>query len=89
MNAFELYEAAFDSACEEYIPATREEKIQYVIGYADNAFDKPVNVTKEIAEKIVDCHLDWYAQTWGEEGNGHITNNMYHLVEAKLEGIEL
>lgn len=91
MNAFELYNAVYDSARDAFLPEnpTREELIQDVIDYAFNAYDNPVNVSHEIAEKIVDAHSAYQAATWGENGNGQYENNMFYCVQEPLEEIEL
>lgn len=79
MNAFELYDAAFDSACDY-----AEDTIEYIQGYADGAFN--LSVSDEIAQKILDCKAAFKAET---EKNGQGQNNLYHLVEAPLSEIEL
>ena len=79
MNAFELNNAAFDSACD-----CAEESIAYIQGYADGAFD--LTVSDEIAQKILDCRAAYRHET---EKNGEGQNNKYHLIEVPLSAIDL
>lgn len=80
MNAFELYEAVFDSAREEFVPETREDRIKDVVDYADGAFD--LYVDSDVAGKIVDAEMSFQKSEQG-------SNNFYHLVQQPLESIEL
>lgn len=79
MNAYELYDAVFDSAndCAENTPG-------YVQQYADGAFD--MYVAEEVAQKIVDCRSSYLAET---EANGEGENNLQHCVKKPLSEIEL
>lgn len=79
MNAFELNNAAFDSACDY-----AEETVEYIQGYADGAFN--LTVSGEIAQKILDCRAACKVET---EQNGEGQNNGYHFVEVPLSDIEL
>ena len=75
MTAFELYEAAFDSAC-DYAADT----IDYIVQYADGAFD--LSITDAEAQKILDCRREWRESGYG-------ANNFYNLVREPLEEIQL
>lgn len=76
MNAYQLFEAAFDSAQKEYA----ENTAAYVKQYADGALD--LCVTDEMAQKIVACRADF-------EKNGDGSNDFRHMVIKPLEEIEL
>ena len=75
MNAFELYEAVFDSA-NEYAQATTE----YVSQYAENALDK--HISSDVANQIIECHI-----AFKNKGNGN--NDYFHMVEKPLSAIEI
>lgn len=79
MNAYELEQAAFDTACDG-----AEETVEYIQGYADGAFN--LTVSDEVAQKILDCRAACKNAT---EENGEGQNNGYHLVQVPLEEIEL
>lgn len=79
MNAYELEQAAFDSACDY-----AEETVKYVKSYADGAFD--MYVSDEVAQKILDCRAACKAAT---EKNGEYENNGFFLVEKPLSAIDL
>jgi len=79
MNAYELEQAAFYSACDH-----AEETVEYIQGYADGAFD--LYVTAEVAQKILDCRK---ACSEATEKNGEYENNGWHLGRKPLEQIEL
>lgn len=83
-NAYELYEAVYDTARSEYIPADREAQIDDVIRYADGAFD--LCVDRKTAEAIVDARAAFVAAT---DSNGEGQNNHYHLVQAPLSEVML
>lgn len=76
MNAYELYDAAFDSAQGEFAQST----VEYVKQYADGAFNTVVS--DEVAQKIVACRVDF-------EQNGDGSNDFWHMVRKPLEAIEL
>lgn len=84
MNAFELYDAVFDSAREEFHGTTHAERVQDVIDYADGALD--MNVSRDVAEKIVVAHESYKGI---DEDNGDYENAFYHKIRAPLEEIEL
>lgn len=73
-NLFNIYEAAFDSAC-DYAENTTD----YIIDYADNVFD--VEVTKEQAQMILDAVAKWQENP--------TSNTYYHFVEQPLSEIEV
>lgn len=73
INLFNIYEAAFDSAC-HYAENTTD----YIIDYADNVFD--VEVNEEQAQMILDA-----VAKWQENPN---TNTFYHFVKEPLSKIE-
>lgn len=76
MNAYELHEAAFAPDQES------SESVEYIAEYAEGAYEKPIFVTKEIAEKILQCHLDY-------KNNGDGSNDYYYMIEEPLSDIEL
>lgn len=79
MTAFDLYEAAFDSA-NDYA----EETAEYVQQYADGAFDKHVDIA--ICEKIAACRRAYK----GLDSVGGEYAQAYHTqVRKPLEDIEL
>lgn len=75
MTAFDLHQAAFDSACDY-----AEETIEYITQYADGALD--LFVSSEVAQKILDCRREWRESGYG-------ANNFYNLVREPLEEIQL
>lgn len=80
MNAFEIYEAAFDAAQGDNRAATAE----YVSDYADGALE--ISVSNEVAQKIADVRADYLAQCEA----GEIDSNwIYYNVQAALEEIEV
>lgn len=79
MNAFQLYLAAFDSACDY-----KENTVEYIKGYADGAFN--INVSDEVAQRILKAISDCEK---ANDENGQWTNNAYYHVEAPLSEIEL
>jgi len=87
MKALELYEAVYDTARSEYVPEDKAGMVRDVIDYADGAFNR--NLPTELAEKIVNCRLDWKEKTWGDSGNGQYQNNYFYCVEEPLSDIEI
>ena len=81
MNAYELYDAVFDSA-NDYAEPT----IEYIQEYADGAYEIPVYVSDAVAQKMLDCRA---ACIKANEENGEYSNNHYHHIQAPLEAIEL
>lgn len=79
MNAFEIYEAAFDSAIDG-----AEATTDYVQDYAEFALDTAI--TREVAQAIVDAHLSFKGLN---ENNGEFQNAFYHKIEAPLSAIEI
>ncbi|SFN76570.1 hypothetical protein SAMN05216516_1206 [Izhakiella capsodis] len=75
MNAFEIYDAAFDSANDNI-----EYTAHYVKQYAEGALD--VFLSDEIAKEIADCAIKF-------RDNGNGTNDLYHFVEKPLSEIEI
>jgi hypothetical protein len=75
MNAFTLYQSAFDSYC-DFIEFTTD----YVVAYASGAFDKFISV--EVAKKIVDCAINF-------RDNGNGSNDLFYMIEQPLSAIEL
>lgn len=75
MNAYELFDAAFDSANDQ-----RESTAAYVKQYADGAFD--LVISDEVAEIIAAAKREF-------DANGDGSNDFYHMVRAPLEEIEL
>jgi hypothetical protein len=79
MNAYELYQAAFDTA-NDYAEAT----VEYIQQYADGVFD--LYVSSEVAHKMLTCRS---ACEIANGANGDLTNNHYHFVKVPLEAIDL
>ena len=79
MNAYELEQAAFDSACDY-----AKETIEYIQGYADGAFN--LTVSDAVAQKILVCRAECKAEI---EKNNEGQNNRWHFVQKPLEEIEL
>ena len=79
MNAYQLYEAAFDSAC-DYAADT----IDYIVQYADGAFD--LFITDADAQKILEARRQYLAAV-DQDGQGE--HHYHHLVRAPLEEIQL
>ena len=75
MNAYELYDAAFDSACDG-----AEATAAYVKQYAAGAFD--LTISDEVAELIAAAKREFDAA-----GDG--SNDFWHMVQKPLEDIEL
>jgi hypothetical protein len=84
MNAYQLYEAVFDSARKEFVPETTEGKVLDVLEYAEGALD--ISISREIAERIVAAHEAFFAA----ELNGGLDSNKYHyIVKSPLSEIGL
>ncbi|BBL25453.1 hypothetical protein [Comamonas terrigena] len=79
MNAYELFDAAFDSACDN-----AEATIQYIQAYADGAFG--LTVSDEIAQKMLACKA---ACAKANDANGEWGFNRDHYIRRELEEIEL
>ena len=79
MNAYQLYNAAFDSACDY-----AEETVKYIKEYAENVFG--ITITNETATLILECRAAWKA---ANDENGQWQNNYYYCVRKPLEQIEL
>lgn len=73
MNAYEPYEAAFDSANEH-----AELTVEYIKQYAEGAFD--LYVSDETAAAILECANQY-------QDNG--TNDLFQMVEKPLKSMEL
>lgn len=79
MTALDLYEAAFDSACDD---AT--DTVDYIVQYADGAFD--LFITDADAQKILEARRQYLAAA-DEDGQGQ--NHYYYLIREPLEEIQL
>ena len=79
MTALDLYEAAFDSACDD---AT--DTVDYIAQYADGAFD--LFITDADAQKILDCRRQDLAAVDQDGQGGH---HYHHLIRVPLEEIQL
>ena len=79
MTALDLYEAAFDSACDD---AT--DTVDYIVQYADGAFD--LFITGAEAKKILDCRRQYLAAVDQDGQGGH---HYHHLIRVPLEEIQL
>lgn len=84
MNAFELYDAVFDSAREEYQGSTHEERVEDVIQYAAGALD--LMISSEVAERIVAAKESFLGL---DEAGGEYEDAFFHKVRKPLEAIEL
>ena len=79
MTALDLYEAAFDSACDD---AT--DTVDYIVQYADGAFD--LYITDAEAQKILDCRRQYLAAA-DQDGQGE--HHYHYLIRVPLEEIQL
>ena len=79
MNAYELEQAAFDSACD-----FQQETVEYIQEYASGALD--LYASYEVCQTILACRKACEEAT---EGNGEGQNNHFYLVREPLELIEL
>lgn len=79
MNAYELHEAAFDSANDE-----TPETVKYVQQYADGAFD--LAVSEEVAQTILNCRAAYRAAV-EQDGQGGFQHD--DKIRRVLEEIEL
>lgn len=79
MNAYQLYEAAFDSACDD---AT--DTIDYIVQYADGAFD--LFITDADAQKILEARRQYLAAV-DQDGQGE--HHYHHLIRVPLEEVQL
>ena len=79
MNAYQLYEAAFDSACDD---AT--DTVDYIVQYADGAFD--LFITDADAQKILEARRQYLAAV-DQDGQGE--HHYQHLIRVPLEEIQL
>jgi len=79
MNAYELFDAAFDSAADG-----QERTIDYIVGYADGAFN--VYCPDHVAQQILDCMAEFERQT---DENGEYQNNAWHCIKKPLQEIQL
>ena len=83
MNAYEVYDAAFDSAAD---PKKVIEEIgsvaEYVKAYADGAFD--IVLSDEVANKIAECANNIANYEGYDWGHAH-----YVMVQQPLEEIEV
>lgn len=80
MNAFELYDAVFDSANDGSDDVTAAN----VIAYADGALD--LTISNEVAERVAKLRKEWLAMV---EAGTATANEHYHLVEKELSEVEL
>ena len=79
MNAYQLYEAAFDSACDD-----AADTIDYIVQYADGAFD--LFITDADAQKILEARRQYLAAV-DQDGQGE--HHYHHLIRVPLEEIQL
>ena len=78
MNAFNIYEGAIQNAEQNDLAVD----VEYIKDYASGALD--VEITTEVAEKIVSCFVDYEAVR--ENGNGV---DYDYLVKFELQDIEI
>ena len=79
MNAYQLHEAAFDSACDH-----AEDTVEYIDGYADGAFG--ITLPTGVAEAILAARQAW-REAADEDGQGQ--HHHHHLIRVPLEEIEI
>lgn len=79
MNAYQLFDAAFDSAC-DYAEPTAD----YVASYADGAFG--LAISSKVAEIVASKQRECNALVEAGESN---SNEFYYRVQKPLEEIEL
>lgn len=79
MNAYKLYDAAFDSACDFQEPTS-----EYITGYADGAFDTAIS--NDTAELIASKRREWLALVEAGEAD---SNEFWHRIQKPLEEIEI
>lgn len=79
MNAYELYDAAFDSACDLQEPTS-----EYVAAYAGGAFN--MAISNDTAELVATKRREWLALVEAGESN---SNEFWHRVQKPLEEIEI
>ena len=82
MNAFELYEAAFDKNCfyPEYAPDLEQYVAEYIEGWLE------IRTSPETIKKIVECFVTF--NKLEEEGLANL-QAYYYEVQVKLQNIEL
>ncbi|EBC1886544.1 hypothetical protein BU332_22700 [Salmonella enterica] len=80
MNAYDLYEAAFDTAQAEVAEPTASYVEEYAFGALDMA------ITTEVAEVIAEVRRNWLDLVDAGEAD---SNAKYQRVQAVLEDIEL
>lgn len=85
MNAFRIYDIAFDSAADFSMHDTHDKLVQYVkdVAFADD--DAPA-LSDEIAEAIVAAHESYKGL---DEDAGEYENAFWHKVRKPLSEIEL
>lgn len=79
MNAYELFDACFDSACDFAEPTAK-----YVADYAEGAFN--MTISNEAAELIAAKKRQWDMTVEAGESS---QNEFWHQVQKQLEDIEL
>ena len=77
MNAYELYDAIFDTANDGAVNT-----VDYIMQYAECAYQLPMHIAVETAQKIVDCRKAWEAE------ENKCSDVFYHTVRKPLEEIE-
>lgn len=77
-NAYELEQAAFDSACDY-----RKDTIDYIQEYAENVFG--ILVDDEVAQKILNCRK---ALDEANDKSGEWQHNRYQHLQEPLEQIK-
>lgn len=79
MNAHQLFEACFDSACDFAEPTAK-----YVADYAEGAFN--MTISDEVAALIAEKKLTWDMTVEAGESS---QNEFWYQVQKQLEDIEL
>lgn len=80
MNAFDLYEAAFDTAQAEVAEPTASYVEEYAFGALGMA------IATDVAEVIAEVRRNWLEMVEAGEAD---SNKKYHKVQAILQDIEL
>ena len=77
ITAYDIYDAAFDSAQSEY----SERTISYIVQYAESVFN--VYLTSDIAQKILDAIDKWESNDCGGDNKWHDIEKQLRLIIVK------
>lgn len=84
INAYNIYDAVFDTARSEFWGSDKDGMIRDITDYAEGFFGLAIDCGD--AERIADARLALLA---ANEENGEWGNNHWHLVERPLSAINL